>query len=77
MPKYARKGLPDIIIVTTGKVIGLEVKVEGGQLRPEQKDFREQFQMAGGIYHVVHSTTECETIPQLNTYTTRHLVETK
>lgn len=58
MPKYSIKGLPDIIIVSNGLMIGIEVKVPGRKLRPEQAEFATKLIMNGGLYFTVHSCIE-------------------
>jgi len=40
MPKYARKGTPDIFILVPGKVIFMEVKSSTGVLSAEQKELQ-------------------------------------
>lgn len=43
MPKYARKGVPDIIVILLGgKFLGIEVKREGGKQSDKQKLFERQ-----------------------------------
>ncbi len=41
MPKYAKKGVPDIILLKNGSVIFLEVKRPGGKLSESQIEFKE------------------------------------
>ena len=55
MPKYARKGTPDVIVLVPGKVIFLEIKSSTGVLSLEQKELQsvcEKFQIE---YYVVRS----------------------
>jgi hypothetical protein len=40
MPKYARKGTPDIYILVPGRVILMEVKSSTGVLSEEQKELQ-------------------------------------
>jgi hypothetical protein len=51
---YAPKGIPDIIgiIPGTGKFIGIEVKVAGGRVSPEQERVLQNINDAGGIAFV-------------------------
>ena len=35
-----RKGVPDLVILHSGRIMGLEVKSPGGTLSREQKEFR-------------------------------------
>ena len=44
-----RKGVPDLVILHSGRVMGLEVKGPGGALSREQKEFRVEWERAGGI----------------------------
>jgi len=55
MPKYARKGVPDIILVNGGQFIGIEVKREKGALSLEQKQFKADTELHGGTYIVARS----------------------
>lgn len=63
LPKYTPKGIPDILILSNGVLIGLEVK-RGGvkKVRPEQEIFGEKMECHGGRYHVVHSLTETQVV---------------
>ena len=59
MPKYAKKGLPDLIMIHRGMYIGIEVKREGvNKLRPEQEITGAEIKGAGGLYFVVHNLEE-------------------
>ena len=53
-----RKGVPDLVILHSGRIMGLEVKSSGGTLSREQKEFRVEWERAGGIYAVVRSVEE-------------------
>jgi VRR-NUC domain len=53
-----RKGVPDLVILHSGRIMGLEVKSPGGTLSREQKEFRVEWERAGGIYAVVRSVEE-------------------
>lgn len=60
MPKYARKGTPDIIVLVPGKVIFLEIKSLQGLLSNEQKELQkkcEEFQIQ---YCVVRSLEDVQ-----------------
>ena len=57
MPKYAIAGVPDIIIISDGFFIGLEVKDKGKQ-SDNQKAFEENCTKAGGVYAVVRSVDD-------------------
>ena len=53
-----RKGVPDLVILHSGGIMGLEVKSPGGTLSREQKEFRVEWERAGGIYAVARSVEE-------------------
>jgi hypothetical protein len=53
-----RKGVPDLVILRSGRIMGLEVKSPGGTLSREQKEFRVEWERAGGIYAVARSVEE-------------------
>jgi hypothetical protein len=53
-----RKGVPDLVILHSGRIMGLEVKSPGETLSREQKEFRVEWERAGGIYSVVRSVEE-------------------
>lgn len=60
LPRFSRRGLPDYSIVFNGTYIGIEIKREGGKLRPEQIQFRDEVHAHGGCYFVIHSGKEME-----------------
>lgn len=64
MPKYAPKGLPDIICVIKGRFVGLEVKRPKGYTNPktryDQETFCKNVRNNGGFYAVVHSIDEAQ-----------------
>jgi hypothetical protein len=47
MPKYAMRGVPDIIPVHVSRPYFLEVKRTGTYQSPEQKEFQRQAEAAG------------------------------
>ena len=54
MPKYAKKGVPDLILID--KVCyGLEIKKTKGKQSQDQKDFENDFTKAGGKYFIIRS----------------------
>jgi hypothetical protein len=53
-----RKGVPDLVILHSGRIMSLEVKSPGGTLSRERKEFRVEWERAGGIYTVVRSVEE-------------------
>ncbi len=60
LPKYTPKGLPDIIVIKEGKIIGIEVKRPGLKLRPDQAIFGFNLSEAGGVYMIAHSVADVE-----------------
>lgn len=55
MPKYSKKGVPDITVVHKGQFIGIEVKRPTGIMSREQADFSIGCIKHGGQYWVVTS----------------------
>jgi hypothetical protein len=53
-----RKGVPDLVILHSGRIIGLELKSPDGDLSREQKEFRDEWERAGGIYGAAWSVSE-------------------
>jgi hypothetical protein len=53
-----RKGVPDLVILHSGRIFGLEVKRPAGALSREQKEFRIEWERAGGVYAVARSVEE-------------------
>lgn len=58
MPKYAAKGVADILCIHNGKFYALEVKRPGAKLRPEQGEWGARVVLNGGIYAKVCSVQE-------------------
>ncbi len=55
-PKYAMKGVPDIILIDdTGHFIGIEAKAPKGKQSPDQKLFQENCKKTGGEYILARS----------------------
>ncbi len=57
MPKYSKKGVPDIIIIIGGMFVGLEVKKPGQYLTPDQRLFKADLSRLGSCdrYYLVRS----------------------
>ena len=55
MPKYAKHGVPDIIVIRDGFFIGLEVKTPKGRLSEHQKTFHKECKEVGGEIYTVRS----------------------
>jgi hypothetical protein len=60
MPKHAKKGIPDIILIKAGKFTGLEVKTAEGRLSEHQVEFARGATEAGAEYHVVRSIDDVQ-----------------
>jgi len=52
---YRRKGVSDILGIWKGKFLAVEVKIKGRYATPEQKQFIEDVNKAGGIGLVAYS----------------------
>jgi VRR-NUC domain len=61
LPKYTRKGWPDICLITGGKFYGIEVKTDIGRLSPEQKELGSEIISNGGMYVVARSIDDVQT----------------
>ncbi len=55
LPRGCKKGIPDILIITKGRTIAMEVKTPKGKQSPEQKVVEDSFKKQGKEYHVVRS----------------------
>jgi hypothetical protein len=53
-----RKGVPDLVILHSGRIMGLEIKSPDGTLSREQKEFRVEWERARGLYGVARSMEE-------------------
>ena len=60
--KTGRPGLPDIVVLYSGKFIGLEVKTPTGRQSTAQKNAENYIKDAGGEYHIVRSVTDVKRI---------------
>ena len=58
MPKGSKKGFPDILVIKSGKTIGIEVKTATGKQSKEQKDIESKFKKHGQEYYIVRSLDE-------------------
>lgn len=62
MPKYALRGVPDIVIIKDGKFIGLEVKTPNTKQSLDQCQFEVNCKANGGRYHVVRSVYDVQSL---------------
>jgi hypothetical protein len=60
MPKYAMRGVADIIVVHVGRPYFLEVKRPGSYQTPEQREFQVSAEKAGALYAVVRSIEDVQ-----------------
>lgn len=58
MPKYTLRGMPDILVLKEGTVIGIEVKSETGKQSPAQKEFQKRWEFAGGKYFIARGIND-------------------
>ncbi len=59
MPKFSKKGVPDIILIKNGIFYGLEVKDKSKQSE-DQRLFEIGCKIAGGQYHIVRSIDDVQ-----------------
>jgi len=62
MPKYAKNGVPDIILVKRGEFIGLEVKLLKRKQSKVQIEFQDELRQAGGKYYLITSIEDLQNI---------------
>lgn len=60
LPKYTRKGWPDICLIHAGTFYGIEVKNEDGKLSPEQTLLGAEITKNGGVYIVARSIDDVQ-----------------
>lgn len=60
LPKYTRKGWPDICLIKNGKFYGIEVKSEVGRLSQEQEELGRDIILHGGMYVVARSIDDVQ-----------------
>ena len=58
MPKYAMKGVSDIIVLKDGRAMFIEVKSKTGKLSEAQVAFKETVERAGCAYFTVRSVDD-------------------
>lgn len=62
MPKYALRGVPDIIVIKKGKFIGLECKRPGAKQSEHQLLFQDNCERNDGEYYIVTSIEDVQKI---------------
>jgi hypothetical protein len=55
LPKYTRKGFPDILVLWNGFPVFLEIKAPKGRQSPEQKEFQADCEKQSIEYHLIKS----------------------
>lgn len=60
MPRYSRHGVPDILAVVNGRLLGIEAKSAKGRTSPAQEQFRQDLETAGGVYAVCRDVPDVE-----------------
>lgn len=55
LPKYTRKGFPDILVLWNGFPVFLEIKAPKGKQSPEQKEFQADCEKQAIEYHIIKS----------------------
>ncbi len=58
MPKYALRGVPDVIVIHKGTVIFLEVKRPKGKLSEYQEDFKKRCVENNVAYYIVYNLND-------------------
>jgi hypothetical protein len=61
MPKYTRRGWPDICLLNKGTFYAIEVKSESGAQSIEQKQLETEIILNGGKYIIVRSIDDLQT----------------
>lgn len=63
MPKYALKGVPDIIVITDGGyAVYLEIKRPSGRLSPDQELFKKRCEEKGCEYYRITAVDQLQEI---------------
>ncbi len=62
LPEFTPKGLPDCILVRSGKFVAIEFKSTIGKLSDDQVEFSRKLIKAGGDYFVARSIDDLQKI---------------
>lgn len=65
LAKGQKKGFPDILVLKSGRCIGLEVKTSTGKQSKEQKEIQKHFEKQVFEYYVVRSIEDVKKIIEL------------
>ena len=60
LPKWAIKGVSDLIVVWRGQTFFIELKAPKGKLSPDQEAFQASVENNDGDYHVVRSVEDIQ-----------------
>ena len=55
----AAAGVPDFVLCWRGRLVGIEIKVDGGRLSPAQREAHDAITLAGGV------VTTCRTLDEV------------
>ncbi|MCJ8341410.1 MAG: VRR-NUC domain-containing protein [Cetobacterium sp.] len=58
MPKGSKKGIPDILVLKSGRTIALEIKTKIGKQSKEQKEIEKHFTKQGAEYYIIRDFYE-------------------
>jgi hypothetical protein len=61
LPKYTRRGWPDICLLYKGTFYAIEIKAESGRQSLEQKQLETEIILNGGKYVIVRSIDDLQT----------------
>lgn len=53
-----RPGVPDLLLLWKGRLVGIELKSARGRMSPAQEEFHRLLTLAGGVAHVCRSLDE-------------------
>lgn len=63
MPKYALRGIPDVIVITDGGyAVFLEIKRKNGKQSEDQKQFQSFCSAKGAEYHIITDVSQLKEI---------------
>ena len=61
-PIEENKGMPDLFVMRSGHLLGLEVKKPGEECSDDQLAWKRRLESAGGEYHVIVSVEDVERV---------------
>jgi hypothetical protein len=60
LPKYTKRGWPDICLISRGTFYGIEVKSDTGKLSEDQQELGKLIEQHGGVYIVARSIDDVQ-----------------